>query len=418
MGKDALQTGVVVERENPRVVTRGCNSQNLKGASKNATARISDAVGVHWLRGTLIDVEQAWLTEYLCRLFGPEYQTCEYGFWSYDRHLAWPCGAMVLYHSTDAGSRLTDSRIAVEIPGRGLETLEPWELFMFCTNLRAHGFRATRIDAYFDDAERVVTPSQLYATVYEASLFDGLPIRADFSGFRVIRQFVEAVKDRGRTHDEVSFGRRGSTGTGKYLRVYDKALESQGLNGAVRWELETSDEKANRLFSLIVDTFSDNWRPAQTVSVIAAVIGGCIDFKRRTQRAGDKNLDRLERYEFWQRILSKIGCAKLAGVQHVKTIEKARQWVARQCAGTLQMLHAALGAETFLPLVVEICTSEDHLRPEHEKAIAEYRRTLTDPDVNIVALRTFCDANGVPLEGPDAAEVDKIAADHPEIVES
>lgn len=391
MGKDALIAGGA-DCENPRTVTRGCNSQT--------GSDLVDSVGVHWLRGTVPDVEQTWLVETLCRCFGQEFQEFEHGFWSYDRHVKWPCGAMLLYHSTATGAELVKNRIALEIPGRALETLDAWDILMLCVSLYDHQFQASRIDLYFDDVERIITPTVLYRTVYEPSLFEGAPMQADFTGFRVIRRLCEAHASEGLTHDEVSFGRRGTQGSGKYLRCYDKALESDGRNRAVRWELELSDCKAQTAFVAIIRTCSADWRPGQTASVLGAMIGGCIDFRRRTQRAGDKNLDRLERYEFWQRLLDRIGHAKLDGKRHEKTIEKAREWVKKQCAGTLQMLHEALGAEIFLPLIVDVVTSGDRLRDTHRAAISEYRRQIEgQAQVDIVGLRAFCDDRGVPLEG-------------------
>ncbi|OHB67770.1 MAG: hypothetical protein A2V70_19135 [Planctomycetes bacterium RBG_13_63_9] len=177
-------------------------------------------------------------------------------------------------------------------------------------------------------------------------------------------------------------------------------MESGGRNKSVRWELELSGYKANVAFKGIVDTFSRDWNPGQTVSFLGALVGGCIDFKHRTERVGDKNLARLERYGFWQQILNKIGAAKLAGREHVKTVERAKEWVGRQVSGTLQMLHAALGAEVLLPYIVDVCTDADRLRPEHLRAIAEYRREVAgQSEIDVASLRAACDESGVPLEG-------------------
>jgi hypothetical protein len=385
--------------DNPRTVTRGCDSQTQTGGQIGATAELVDSVGVHWLRGTVMETDQSWLVETFCRLFGEEFDELEHGFWGYDRHVRWPSGAMVLYHSTATGLELMKGRIALEIPGRALEALDAWDILMLAVNLRAHQFKCTRIDLYFDDSERIITPGKLYETVYEPSLFDK-PIRADFTGFQVIKQIREGHKSRGITHDEVAFGRRGAVGCGKYMRAYDKRLESEGKNPAIRYELELSDDKAEQAFWAIVQTCSADWRPAKTASVIGAMIGGSIDFKIRTGRTGDKNLCRLKRHEWWQRIIDKIGRAKLDGKKHEKTVEKARTWVSKQCAGTLQMLHGALGAEVFLPFIVEVCTSGDRLRGEHLNAIAEYRRRIEgQAEIDVSGLRSYCDATGVPLEG-------------------
>jgi len=372
MGKDAVRTPSTVERESPRTVTRGLDSQNGSGGSKKASA---DVLGIHWLRGSIPDTMMDWLTAKLRELWGDDYEVLEHGFWVYDRHKAWPSGVKLLFHSTEEGSELTLNRIALEVPGSAIEQLDMRAIVSFMAALSIRQFQCSRLDVYFDDLQRTVTPAQLYQVVWEESLFEGLPLRHDVIGFKRCKRVIESNR-QGRVHDEVAFGRRGKEGSGKYLRVYDKYLESKGETLAVRWELELSDHHARKAFASIVRTMDDlgagPWKQEWTADVLGGLIRWCVDFKKRV--AGVKNLDRLERYAFWQSILARLGFARLACRRIVKAIDKARDWVCRGVAGTLQMLRKALGDEVAIPMICDLAFGEDRLRPAHKRAIAEYLR--------------------------------------------
>lgn len=372
---------------NPPTVTRGFNSQttNLPSDSElseqeaEVLAGPRTVVGSHWLRGSLMDTEMNWVLEKMCVLFGSEVEEQKYGLLPrYDRHYRWPCGASINFHSTQAGWDSTLGRLAVEIPGKALESLDSWYIGQFCDLLDKHGFHASRIDVYSDDHRRLITPSRLYSLVYESGLFPDDPMKADFAGFRVISNKHRAKKGVGVIHDEITFGLRGSKGGGKYLRFYDKSLESGGENNACRWELELSGKKAQSAFKKIVEAFRKSGGghsksiDAMT-DVIGGIIGGSIDFLKRTERAGDKNLCRLTRYHFWSLILEGIGKAKLATKIVVKTIEGAREWVGKQVTGILQMLTTALGRAEFLASLVERCVETDRIKPHHQKLIDAYR---------------------------------------------
>ncbi|GAI12027.1 unnamed protein product, partial [marine sediment metagenome] len=127
--------------------------------------------------------------------------------------------------------------------------------------------------------------------------------KGDFSMFNVTSE----NRTRNRTHkendgvvyDAVTFGRRASKGSRAFLRVYDKYLESNGESDCIRWELELTQHKADKVFKYLagcdgnLETFA---------TVCGAIIGGCITFVHRTERAGDKNIIRLAEYDWWTAI--------------------------------------------------------------------------------------------------------------------
>lgn len=370
--------------ENPHTVTRGCNSQSsdfdLSERENEVFKGDRGKLGIHWLRGTVLDTKMKWAVDRFIMLFGPEYEEKHYGVLPmYDRHYCWPSGAKIMFHSTEAGSDLTDGRIALEIPGLALEALPMLHIAQLCKALDRRGFQATRLDVFYDDTRRLVTPSVLLRTVYEAGLFPDDPVKEDWQHFRVMTPKIRVKKGVGVTHDEVTFGLRGSSGSGKYLRIYDKQLESNDWNNAIRYELELSRHKARLAFQKIVEAWSGGQDTSGLVSVLGEMIGGCIDFRERTDRAGDKNLGRLKRYHFWQTIIDSIGRAALIGKRVVRTIEKAATWVSTQVVGTLQMITKAKGPEEFVAQIVEACLRKDRLRPHHQKIIAAYQQAAGGP---------------------------------------
>ena len=384
----------------PQDVIRGSDSQP-SSTSETDTIEILP-FGVHWLRGSVPSGMLGAVLGYLEMWFG-DYESRAFGLWFYDRSDAWPNGVSVNYHSTPERETITDGRIAVEIPGSALDPFDLLIVQRFMQGLNQYQWQASRIDVFFDDFDRIITPRKLFATVYEPGLFAEAPLKADFSGFLRIQSKSEHHKTRGIVHDEVDFGRRGSQGSGKYLRFYDKQLETQGRLKCCRWELELCDKKAKRAWGAIVRVSSEHSDVGEVergiASVIGAMIGGSIDFKYRT---GDANLDRLERYEFWQTIIDKMGRdpSLLRVPREEKKVHKSLRYICKQCSGTLQMLHAAMGAAEFLPMLVDIVTSEDRLTIEHRNAIAEYQNAVApDPLLNIADLRNFCDEQGIELEG-------------------
>ncbi len=124
---------------------------------------------------------------------------------------------------------------------------------------------------------------------------------------------------------------------------------------------------------MIVDAFGSDSDTEKMCLVIGRIICGCIDFLERTDRVGDKNLNRLKRYGFWQKIRDSIGSSKLPGKKIVRTIEKAVNWIDTQVMGQIQMCCKAIGREEFCAHIMEGTIGIDRLRPRHERVIKDYR---------------------------------------------
>lgn len=371
---------------NPPGVIRGLDSQTLPQIPKTGHP---GTVGLHWLRGSVPMADTEKLKTYLDTWFGDESQDQLYGLWFYDRSTRWPNGVQLNYHSHSDRASITRGRVAIEIPGSALEVMDTAYVVSFMRRLEDFGFQCSRLDVFYDDVTRLVSPWRLARMVHDEDS-DGNVLRADFTGFRrITKRTISNAK--GRTFDEVAFGSRGQNGSGKYLRIYDKRLESQGENPAVRYELELSDERSQKAFEMLTHVHIKD-----AAGILGALVGGCIDFKKRT---GDKNLARLERYEFWQTIIDRFGRVTLAGKRVQKTVDRSAAYVQKQVAGTLQMVRKAWGAEKFFPWLVDIVDGENRLRTAHFAALVEYERAMRDETtLHIGSIREYCDNMNLQLE--------------------
>ncbi len=337
----------------PPHVIRGCDSQNEEKRSKISR------IGVHWLRGSFpkqfMDDILALLQDY----FG-EPNPQNKGRWYYKKSYLFANNVTIQYYDEMEDKEyaaMMNGRFTVDIPGRALDELKPDDIIFIVNRLKHFGFSCTRVDIFFDDAERIITPRELQP----------LADLNHMTGF--LRGRIE--RDTGHyadNEDMMTFGRRGNIGSGSYLRVYDKTAESDGVIDAIRWELELSNKKAKKFFSRISAGYGDI---LIFETHIREVIGGCIDF--RDKSVGDKNLGRCPRYSFWERILSMLGAAKIT-IERVKTaVDRAKKWIFRQTIGSLQMCHEVFGSDFISQLVTEII-DRNRLRPEHHNAIAAFRR--------------------------------------------
>ncbi len=383
MGKDA-STGVV----NPPPVIRGLDSQtDFSG------------VGIHWFRGSFPESKWKEVLKYMTGLFGePEY--ADWSLWHYDGVMQWPNGMRVHFHTREDRYHLTQGRFSLECPGESLAAMDANDLLFFLEHwAEQFEISVTRIDERWLDFEWIITPYDLANLVVEFDPATKRQTRRDYSGFKCCKPVFEVDGERLR-EASVNFGKRGSDGGGSYLRGYDKSLESKGKIDAMCWELESSGDKARARFAEILGaiyTCRCHDRVREAAKVIGQHIGGCIDFIRRD--AGDKNLSRCPRYEFWEKILERLGGRlRWFGEKVVKTVEKAKGYIERQVVPSLQMLKLAFGEQHFFDWFLnEVLDGEDRLRAAHHKAIAAYQATVSTVAADVKAgFQAFQDRESPP----------------------
>ncbi len=339
-------------------------------------------VGMHWFRGSFPKEYHDRLVAYLLSVFGP-CDSSHAGFWRYDEQLKWPNGVRVFYHSSVDRASLTAGRNAVEISGEVIQTMKPagW-IDMMLALVRTYAVRPSRVDVFFDDHERIITPIELLEHVFRVEMMAGKAVVtvADWTGLEQIRPDIRSNLFE-IVSASVTFGRRGSAGGGRCQRIYDKALESKGENNAVRWEVEHSDEQAREVVDFILDRWvADGQGDAGLRSVahyLGAIVAGSMDFRRRSLKPNEKNVSRLPRFGWWTKILHRLqGELTFHGQRLGKSIIAAREYVDRQVTATLQMLSKAFGSARFEFWLRGLLRAEGRLRKEHLHAIEEYRTAV------------------------------------------
>lgn len=308
----------------PREVLRGAYSQSRQGV-----------VGIDWLRFSVELTELRGLEDYLCQFFGESSQV-DWGRYGFDLSVVWEsCGVSIWYDSTAARSeRLHGGICCVEIPGGALSSLCGDDLELLCAGMRPFRAVCRRVDVYFDDKRRRMTPGEIYGE--NASL---KACERSLTSYRKL-QYIRGVGQSGLDHDELRLGSRGENGSGRFVRIYDKELESKGENYAVRWEVEFTGDKAVAAFVALSGCNGDL---EMFGGVCGALVGGAVKFVERT---GEKNLGRLALRDWWAEIVEFLGSVTVRGRKRNTSVVKTASWINRSRAA-LAMVAEAVGYEVF-----------------------------------------------------------------------
>ena len=147
-------------------------------------------------------------------------------------------------------------------------------------------FHTTRLDLCIDDFNKTL---------------DIYKIKRAVDKFHYI-SFNDAVEfqkygRKGSRGLSISFGRRGSSGGGKYVIVYDKSKESKGKIDSIRVEASFCGRYAEQLSDNLCDIPYHMWG-----EIIKEWISGAIDFRRRSYDDDNEPHCR-PRLPWWQKIV-------------------------------------------------------------------------------------------------------------------
>lgn len=340
----------------PRDVIRGVNSHYC------------NEVGLHWLRISFNQKDLKQIKSWINNFFG-ESDSDGYGLWSYDSRFIWPSGASLSYDSDKERCQTVHrGRFTFELPGRACDELTAPDMLLLIEGFERFGGLCTRIDIFFDDYDRLVEPSDLHEVID----------RYDYSGFKMAHK-KQTLKCGDLAHDEVMFGRRGQNGSGKYLRVYDKDLESDGEKNCVRWEVEFSQRKSQEVFTVLAGVSGDLEAFA---TICGALIGGCINFVHRN---GDRNIGRLDVYEFWELITESLGKLSIRIEKKKNTLTGVIEWTERQVAPSLACVRKSfVSDQKFFAWVVDMLDeSESRMNANLRQILKRFQGSMNyDPKTN------------------------------------
>jgi hypothetical protein len=232
--------------------------------------------------------------------------------------------------------------VRFKLPGRALAAASMYEL-RDCLCVLREMFSATcsRFDSAIDDYSKVID-------LDEVKFAQDL---GNFAHVEVVGYHESGERggaEKGRT---ITFGSRSSE---SYLRIYDKAVQSNGEIDAIRYEVEFKGDKAQALFEQFTEfTHGDEQGAAKCLAGAAL---GAVRFCDRSSK--EKNLDRLDDLPWYKKLCdSVVSGFRLRVRKKERFLDDAIQWVVKAVIPTLAMIRKYMGDEAFLQWVYD-CTDE------------------------------------------------------------
>lgn len=313
----------------PRSVERGTFRV---GAAENGPngGEVRRTVRLHWLRVVGSRGVEGHALRTLQRFFGPV-TSDQGGLRFYGRTRRFASGAMLLTeHKADSAST------CVDVPGSALDALGHAAAMDLCAQLARAGMRATRCDIAIDvEGEGV----QLVEAV-EASCAAG-----ELTGLQVWGPAHRYGSKGKATRLEVDLGRRGKNGCGRYVRVYDKGLESGDAPPGFwhRFELEATGSVAAEIFRDLARAISEG----SEVRCMAAAALGSVGFHEAN---GEEHLARRPVSAWWRAFIDGCRVRCYRATRGIPSTEGFARWFREAVAPRLVALAEALQMEP-MPIV-------------------------------------------------------------------
>jgi len=330
----------------PRLVVRGVDSQFVT------------EVGVDYLRISYPDKYLQKIRDVTSRFFKSK-PKIGFGFWGYDRSYIFPNGVRILFDTDIEKADFHNHRVFLECPGRGCNELTPSDLCLlmqiFMDEFEGRG---ERIDVCLDDYKRRITPQELQE----------IAKRGDHSRFQ--KWHVRQSFERGNqlSYDAIVFGSL-KKGWVKQLEVYDKGLESKGEKNCIRWEVKYREDKADTVFRMLAGTCGNLDAFAL---FCGSIVVGSIDFIHRKE--GVKNLNRLDRYKFWESLTEGLDGLCIRSAKKVNTITGTIEWIKRQVAPNLSLVWQLFPSEkvAFSWFIDLLHDGEERMNENQQSIVSQY----------------------------------------------
>ena len=235
----------------------------------------------------------------------------------------------------DEGCEKNSQHTVIEIPGSLLAELESIDLVhQLVYELRAIGCSAIRCDIAIDFRDQ----PNLIQTI-ESSCDAG-----NLTGAKCF-DVISGNSGRHKTGYTVNIGKRGSYGSGRFLRVYDKGLQTKTEEpGAwVRWEAELSQDCAQQFIEAF-DAADDLYE------VCLSHAFGVVDFRDDP----GKKLARRERCKWFKDLIGSVQTTRVKLSRTASTMHSKVRWLQRCVAPMLRTIQRVTGNE--LDRVVEQIT--------------------------------------------------------------
>lgn len=173
--------------------------------------------------------------------------------------------------------------------------------------LQKHGAHFTRLDLRIDDHSRQLIDLDKVTEAVEAG---------NVARFRRAepRQPIANVLTGELAGRSWVFGRRGGDGSGRYVRIYDKGLESKGEIDCIRLELEASGDYCREVARVLLMCEDDG----EWCRLAGQYVVGSIDFVNRACPSAHGHLDRMPLLDWWARVVDAVGGGLRLKLERVK----------------------------------------------------------------------------------------------------
>lgn len=275
-----------------------------------------------------------------------------------------PNGVRMCYNFLDGS---LGYEILLEVPGKPITEItgdEAWEL---CRELHQLGMRATRFDWAIDDYARGISLTDIRQS-YECG------------GFARVRSMKIWEECRAGSSPLLTGFTCGSRQSEKYIRIYDKMIESKGTTNCMRFEVEFKGLKAVQIF----DEFASAPTVEAAFDLAAKYAVGSIDFLDRV----DKNLDRCPIASWWVTFVNAVGGQKRMSIPRIKqTVSRIITWHEKQVARSMALLAECKGLSHVKLHLLQLIHQGREKFGDYERVFIEtYKAHLDRPYTGIGSL--------------------------------
>lgn len=224
----------------------------------------------------------------------------------------------------DPDEEVARDHAVVDIPGEAMGEITMHQAIEIIDGLFKLGFKMCRMDIAIDlyshtDLIETMTKSCMNGELCRAKKFEP--------------KYVQSGKHL--TGHGCNVGVRGKDGSGRYLRVYDKTLQTKtgDAGGWVRWEAELSDECAQEAAMQIV--LEENF-----IQIALSHAFGVCDFREVT---GSEHLHRRPRSKWFEDLIGRVQPTRVVQSRSKSTLHSFKRWMQTSVVPKLETLSAATG---------------------------------------------------------------------------
>lgn len=365
-------SGFDVFSESRSLVKTGCSETRLFSQKESSTNKL--IVGIDWYRGIASGFQSE---ESVLEVINYLSVNREEVLVQKDSPISMGSGSIWYSHRFQSSFGLSGGfsekedgtwEVLVNLSGVYFSNFDLKDIWIMLTYLtKKRHFRCCRIDLKVDDLTdgELIPVEQMFLATQNGCCKGARNYSASLSGkSKIVGD--QMVKDERRT---LYIGSRNS---GKLGRGYHKEIEVNGKKHPVlRWEIEFKrkfapiivDKLLEVAFPQIFDTELCRYRDANRdvccdiiAAQIAGLIGYAFDFRDKIKENGriEKNLDRVERFSWYQQFIDCIGQIKFQVPTYERSVTKTLAWLPRQCFGVVSAIREGLGTEKFIRFILSV----------------------------------------------------------------